>query len=397
MTMGNKSDATVKPWCPFCGMDVARPREAVQRKMTEFPVGTCECGAVYVSDATGHNVGAAMVECLVYACNDEWDLAWELIPEDDYLTGRIEDYDEATHQVVPKRNLDGRTVRGVLYFVRLHKEISEIVERFQRKRDLEGATAQPGGEDFVPAKKQIPSPAPEKERQGAKRRTSKREVKELVDSNAVDELAALCFEDRRTLRFLQRLLYQPDQWQRYRTAWIMGQVCARVSSREPGQVADLLHRLFEACSDSAATPWGMVEAIGAIIALRPDIYGAFTRHLLNFMGDPSTQEAVLWGLGEIAAPRPDLIRSTPFYSTFHFLGHDNPLVRALMVRLLGRIRANEALMQIIGLQQDDSEVTYFEQGEMITTTVSELAFAAVELIRHGRPGTGSTEERDNGK
>jgi len=394
--MGAKSEAVLKAWCPFCGMDVARPRESAQRKMTEFPVGTCECGAVYVADATGHNIGSAMVECLVYACNDEWDLAWDLIPEEDYLTGRIEDYDEVTHQVVPKRNLEGRAVRGVLYFVRLHTEISEIVERFQQKQNQDDEKTSTGGVDPV-TEKQTPSPAPIKNSGGPKRRTSKREVKALVDKNAVDELTALCFEDKRTLRFLQRLLYQADPCRRYKTAWIMGQVCAQLSSREPGPVADLLHRLFEACSDSAATPWGMVEAIGSIIALRPDIYGAFTRHLLNFMGDPSTQEAVLWGLGEIADRRPDLIRSTPFYSTFHFLGHDNPVVRGLMVRLLGRIQANEALMQIIGLQQDDSEVTYFEEGDMTTTTVADLAFAAVELIRHGRSGTGSTQENDNGE
>ncbi|HHB75682.1 MAG TPA: PBS lyase [Desulfobulbus sp.] len=394
--MGAKSEAVLKAWCPFCGMDVPRPRESAQRKMTEFPVGTCECGAVYVADATGHNIGSAMVECLVYACNDEWDLAWELIPEEDYLTGRIEDYDEVTHQVVPKRNLDGRAVRGVLYFVRLHTEISEIVARFQQKQNQDDGKTPTGGGDPA-AEKQTPSPVPVKVPGGPKRRTGKREVKALVDKNAVDELAALCFEDKRTLRFLQRLLYQPDPCRRYKTAWIMGQVCAQVSNREPGPVADLLHRLFEACSDSAATPWGMVEAIGAIIALRSDIYGAFTRHLLNFMGDPSTQEAVLWGLGEIAGRRPDLIRSTPFYSTFHFLGHDNPVVRGLMVRLLGRIQADEALMQIIGLQQDDSEVTYFEQGDMTTTTVADLAFTAVALIRHDRSGTGSTQENDNGE
>ena len=379
--MAGMSEAVVKPWCPFCGMDVGRPRESAQRKMTEFPVGTCECGAVYVADATGHNVGAAMVECLVYACHDNWDFAWELIPEDDYLTGRLEDYDDVTHQVVPKRNLDGRAVRGVLYFVRLHTEISDIAKRFaqkQRRQEVDGAggtIAESTGERDTP-------PAAVNGSGRSQRRTSKREVKALAGKNAIDELVSLCFDDRRTLRFLQRLLYQPDSGERYRIAWIIGQVCAQVASREPGPVADMLHRLFEACSDSAATPWGMVETIGAIIALRPDIYGAFTRYLLNFMGDPTTQEAVLWGLGEIASTRPDLIRNTPFYSTFHFLAHENPVIRGLMVRLLGRIRAKEALMQVIGLEKDDSELTYFERGEMKTTSVAALAFAAVALIRN---------------
>lgn len=117
--MSSKAEAQLKPWCPFCGMDVGRPTEGARRKMREFPMGRCECGAVYVSEATGHNVGAAMVECLVDACGDDWDLAWELVPEDDYLTGTLENYDEVTHQVVAKRNLDGRAVRGVLFFVRL--------------------------------------------------------------------------------------------------------------------------------------------------------------------------------------------------------------------------------------------------------------------------------------
>jgi hypothetical protein len=358
-------------------MDIGRPTEAAQRKMTEFPLGDCECGAVYVCDATGHNVGAAMVECLVHACNDEWDLAWELVPEDDYLTGRVEDYDDVTHQVIAKRNLDGRAVRGVLYFVRLHREVAEIADRFRKKQAGETNT-----KDTAPNEQAIsPEVAPEPQPDRPKRRTSKREVKELVDRSDIDELTALCFDDRRTLRFLQRLLYQPDALERYRVAWIIGQVCARVATRQPGPVADLLHRLFEACSDSAATPWGMVETIGSIIALRPDIYGAFTRHLLNFMADASTQEAVIWGLGEIAAVQPDLIRHTPFYSTFHFLGHDNPAVRGLTARLLGRIKAGEASFQIMNLQKDDSEISFLDQGNLKTVTVAVLAAEAVERIR----------------
>jgi hypothetical protein len=176
--MAAKAEALAKPWCPFCGMDVGRPTEAAQRKMTEFPVGTCSCGAVYVCDTTGHNVGSAMVECLVYACNDEWDLAWELIPEDDYLTGRLEDYDDITHQIVPKRNLDGRAVRGLLYFVRLHKDVAEIAERFnEKKKQLEQQSEAPEGLPATPPEEVVPAAVAGR----ASRRTNKREVKSLVE------------------------------------------------------------------------------------------------------------------------------------------------------------------------------------------------------------------------
>ncbi|MGW8160937.1 MAG: DVU0298 family protein, partial [Desulfobulbales bacterium] len=203
----------------------------------------------------------------------------------------------------------------------------------------------------------MPFMEPKRDPKRQKKRSSKQLVKELVASGDIDALVDYSFDDRRTLRFLQRLLYEPDEAARYWTAWIIGQVCARLSTREPGPVADLMHRLFEACSDSAATNWGMVEAIGSIIAARPDIYGAFTRHLLNYMGDENSQAHVIWALGEIAQTRPDLIRKTPFYATFHFLGHENALIRGLMARLMGRIHATEALFQVMGLQNDQNEIT----------------------------------------
>lgn len=375
--MMKKGKNNVKPWCPFCGVDVGRAGDAVQRKMTEFPVGRCDCGAVYVCDATGHNVGAAMVECLVHACRDDWDLAWEMNPEDDYLTGRIDNYDEITHQVVPTRELDGRWIRGVLYFVRLHKDMAEIADRFTARQQDENVAATSGGSPLPPVE-------PRRDPKRQRKRASKELVRQLATAGDIDALVDYCFDDRRTLLFLQRLLYDPGEAARYRTAWLIGQVCARLSSREPGPVADLMHRLFEACSDSAATNWGMVETIGAIIAARPDIYGAFTRHLLNYMGDESTQAQVIWALGEIAASRPDLIRKTPFYSTFAFLGHENPLIRGLMARLLGRIHATEALFQIMGLQADQHPVTIYEQGRPVQATVALLATEAIENIHRNK-------------
>ncbi|PIE57983.1 MAG: PBS lyase [Desulfobulbus propionicus] len=376
--MASKAEANCTPWCPFCGGDIEPPSEAKQRKMTEFPMGRCSCGAIYVSDATGHNVGSAMVECLVSACNDEWDLAWELMPEEDYLTGRVEDYDEVTHQIIPKRNLDGRAVRGVLFFVRLHKELEEIVARFEYRQQQEN--------EFAKQKERgpsLPEVEPERDPRRKKKRSTKQIVRQLAVQGDVSALVDYAFDDKRTLRFLQRLLYEPDLRVRGKITWILAEVCSRVATREPGQVADLLHRLFEACSDSASTPWGMVEAIGAIVACRPDIYGAFTRHLYNFLHDTSTRAGAIWGLAEIALNRPDLVRKTPFYSLLVLLNDQDAEVRGQLVRLLGRIQAREAAFQVMPLQQDTTVICIFEQGEPVECTIAELAADALENIHKG--------------
>lgn len=371
----NKKIIKTPPWCPFCGQKVGRASDGVARKMNEFPVGSCQCGAVYSCDVTGHNVGAAMVETLMYACEDNADLAWELLPEEDYLTGRIENYDEETHQVVDTGNIDGRPARGVLYFIRLHTEMSDLAARLKEKKEEILGQGQLNVEMEFPVE---PSPDPKRK----KTRATKKLVYDLAEKSDIDGLVALCFDDKKTLRLLQRKLYDPLEEKRWHIAWLIGQVCARVSTREPGQVSELLHRLFEACSDSAATNWGMVETLGSVIAGRPDIFGAFTKHLLNYLGDDSTQTQVLWALSEIANKRPDLIRDTPFFNLFHFLQHPKAEVRGNVARLFGRIKASEVAIQMMALSNDTETFILWQDGSPRETTVAEVAGEAVKAI-HG--------------
>ncbi|MEE4313898.1 MAG: PBS lyase [Desulfofustis sp.] len=368
------------PWCPFCGQAIEPPADLPNRKMTEFTAGRCACGAVYSCDPTGHNVGAAIVETLVHACGDNSDLAWELLPEDDYLTGRIEKYDEQTHQVIDTGTMNGRSVRGVLYFVRLHRELSELAERLKQREESKGRTAS-AASGFVP-----PNPEPAPRQQGPRRRADKKMVRQLTEAGDEDGMVALCLDDRKALRLLQRLLYDPDSEQRWRIAQLIGRVCSRVATRDPGQVSELLHRLLSAGFDSAATPWGMIETVGAVISGRPDIFGAFTQYIPGFVGNDSTRSQAIWALAEIAAKRPDLVKKTPYYGLFPLLGHEQAEVRGQAARLLGRLGATEATVQLLGLHEDHAELVIWQDGNPQRTTVAEQAAAALNTIQQKKEG-----------
>ena len=361
-----------KPWCPFCGQDVGRPQYPDKRKLGEFSLGSCECGAVYASDPSGFNIGAAIVECLVHACGDNWELAWDLLPEQDYLTGRIEDYDEVTHQVVETRNLDGRIIRGVLYFIRLQENVTNLTASTKEKDSSAAAKS------FASVKKIQEKSEGQTKRE--KKKANKNLVRDMVQNRDADGLVALCFDDKKTLRLLQRQLYEPDEAKRWAIASFIGEVCSRVAMRKPGMVSDLLHLLFEACSDSAASNWGAVETIGSIIAARPDIYGSFTRHLLAYIGDPSTRAQVLWALGTIAEKRPDLVRNTSFYQLIGLLDSPVAAVKGYMVRLLGRLQAKEVAGRIRALQDDTTMLIIYENGLPVKTDLGTLAKEAMQLI-----------------
>jgi hypothetical protein len=361
-----------RPWCPFCGQDVGRPQYPDKRKLGEFSLGSCECGAVYASDPSGFNIGAAIVECLVHACGDNWELAWDLLPEQDYLTGRIEDYDEVTHQVVETRNLDGRIIRGVLYFIRLQENVTNLTASTKEKDSSAAAKS------FASVKKIQEKSEGQTKRE--KKKANKNLVRDMVQNRDADGLVALCFDDKKTLRLLQRQLYEPDEAKRWAIASFIGEVCSRVAMRKPGMVSDLLHLLFEACSDSAASNWGAVETIGSIIAARPDIYGSFTRHLLAYIGDPSTRAQVLWALGTIAEKRPDLVRNTSFYQLIGLLDSPVAAVKGYMVRLLGRLQAKEVAGRIRALQDDTTVLIIYENGLPVKTDLGTLAKEAMQLI-----------------
>jgi len=368
--MGKTGNVTIRPWCPFCGIEVERPKEPIQRKMDEFKEGKCQCGAYFVCDPTGHNIGAAMVECLVHACHENWELAWDLEPEEDYLTGLVEKYDDMTHQVVDTGNIDGRLVRGVLYFVRLNRDVAELAERIGKK-------LKPSGDISPPPVPMEPARDPRRVRQRAR----KSMVKKLADSWDIDALVDLAFDDKKTLIFLQRLLYDPIDDKRWQYAHVIGQVCARYSTRKPGAVSDLLHRMYEACSDSAATHWGLIEAVGSIIAARPDIFGGFARHLLMYRNVDSTRVQVLWALGAIAETRPDHVRATPFYSLFGMLEHEDPATRGHAARLFGLIKAAEVKSKIEALTGDQAELTLYLHGKPHDTTVARLAGEALARLK----------------
>jgi hypothetical protein len=373
--MAKNPTITVRPWCPFCGQDVAPPKEPVQRKMNEFKVGTCQCGAVYTSDPTGFNVGSAMVECLVYACDDNWDFAWELTADEDYLTARIDNYDEQTHQVNETKNVDGRKVAGVLYFVRLARDFADLSKNLKdHKQKTDEQRLQPATHNIIPAME------PARDPKRKKKKATKPEIEQLVFAGDIEALVDFCFDDPKTLRFMQRLLYDPIEEHRWFCAHVLGQVCARLATRKPGAVSDMLHRMFESCTDSASTHWGLLEAIGSIIAARADIFGGFARHLLLYRGVPSSRVQVLWAMGTIADKSPEVVRNTPIYSVFPYINNPEPLTRGHAIRLAGRIRAMELHGEIARQADDPAPLTVYENGRPVHTTVGALAREALALM-----------------
>ncbi|MEW6424601.1 MAG: DVU0298 family protein [Bacillota bacterium] len=357
---------TVKPACPFCGLPLEKPKELKTRRPQEMPLGSCACGAVYAYDATGHNLGAAFLEALVFSCNMDWDLAWGLLPEEDYLEKIVENYDYETNRIVPGGFYEGRKISGALYFVRPHADIQEVTRRGVEQRLQQPAPVKPA------------SPAPAKE--PAARTFTKEEVAELVEQYTPAPLLAGAGPDQKTIRHLQRLLYSADELTRLRAAEFLGRACAAAAQKNPRFVSGLLQGLLTSLTDTASSGWGAMEAIGEIISRSVGIYAGYIPVLYQLLEekreDPELQAKILEAIGKIARRRPDLIKKSAAYFT-PFLQNPRPEIRGQAAVLLGSLGAAKAAGELQLLQKDPHEINIYERGEFVTKTVGRLAAEAL--------------------
>jgi hypothetical protein len=349
--------------CPFCGLPVERPKELSTRKPGEMPVGICSCGAVYACDETGHNLGAAMIEALLFGCNMDWDLAWGLVADEDYQQEIVENYDLITHLVVPSGTYEGRKTSGALYFVRLHQEVQEVTAQGARNR-LESAPAK------LPQSKRERAPA---------KRMNKKEVEERVKRYDVDPILEAAGSDKKIIRFLQRLLYSGDDLLRQRAAEILGKACAVLGERDSGMVSKLLQSLFYSLTDTAAFPLGAFEAIGEIISQRPDLFGGYTAQLYQFLGDKNRRIDALKALGRIAKTQGPFIRKHTLYF-FAFLDDPDPSVRGYTVWLMGNMGAHEAGKDVEKQLHESHEIEIYEEGHIRKMSVAEIAREALNKL-----------------
>jgi len=331
------------------------------KRLTEFNMGRCQCGAVYACDVTGHNVGAAMVEALLFACGGDWDLAWQLEPDKDYIENRIENYNEKEHKVVARI----AHARAVLLFIRLGKEIREVSEE---KVQAELAKA-----PVINDESSVEHPGPSKS-------FSKKLIQRLVEENREEEVLSMALEDNRVLAALQRLLYSPDELLRWRAVEILGKAAGYVADKKPQAAADLLRRLLSSAADSAATSWGFLEAAGEIISNRPDLFSGFIPPLFSFLKDRTSRAAALWAIGRIGKRHPELLKGTPFFGVFDFLDDPEPVVRGHAAWALGHMKAKEAVGSLKRLKDDRACLRIYDDGRVEEKTVGELASQAIERV-----------------
>lgn len=350
-----------EPRCPFCYYAIEQPRELLRRKVIEFPMGACaHCGAVFAYDITGHNMGAAFIEALLFACNEDDYLAFSLSHGEDYNDAVVCNYDINTHTVLPEKAYNDRYVRGALVFVKLFDQFQEATgKKVKEKLKYTTPIAQTKlhSENF-----------------------SKEKVRQFISENNIKGLVSLAEEDSRVIKELQRMLYTPDEHQRWKIIDLLGEVSKRISEKRPDLISKLITNLLQSAAYPGASAWGAIEAIGSIISSNTGLFGEFTRPLLSFVAQENLRREVTWAIGKIATADPRLARLA-FKGLSTFLDNSDPVLRGYAAWALGNIGFNDVIGTLQNLESDENKLAIWRDGDLQEVTVSQLAREAIRKIK----------------
>lgn len=205
-------------------------------------------------------------------------------------------------------------------------------------------------------------------------------VVNLLKEQRYDEIAEMVAGDRTRIRYLRRLLYEPGTLLCWRAIEAMGVVAGRLAEEDPQAVRLILRNLLWAINEeSGGIGWASVEAMGEIVARRPDLYGDYASIILFHVEEVMLRRGVLWAAGRIARASPDLVkRYVPVLAPY--VDDPDPVVRGYTLRFLGIMGEKLDREQYGHLLQDTSTVPVYESGEIHQLTVAELAAGVIEKI-----------------
>lgn len=169
----------------------------------------------------------------------------------------------------------------------------------------------------------------------------------------------------------------------------MGITVARLADQDMEAARIVMRRFMWSLNDeSGGIGWGTPEAMAECLACHEGLAHEYTKILVSFMREdgfylelPSLQRGLMWGIGRLAEVRADLLHAwlAPKY-LLPYLDSEDPVVRGLAARALGRLLVVEAATKIKQLPADTSAFSLYTDNRLIMVTTGQLADEALASL-----------------
>ncbi len=231
---------------------------------------------------------------------------------------------------------------------------------------------------------------------------SHRKIKQKVlDLLRVQDLAPLLATLRElpakaTMNVLFSMICREEPRVRWHAISCMGDTVERIARQNMEEARIVMRRLLWSLNDeSGGIGWGAPECMAEIMCCQKDLAREYVHMLLSYVREdgeelcqdgnciehPLLQQGVLWGVARMCECCPDLMLE-------HHAGDDlppylespDPSTRGYAVLAAGALGLAAVRPRLLQLAGDDSVISLYWHGEFNTTSVAELARAALTTL-----------------
>ncbi len=202
---------------------------------------------------------------------------------------------------------------------------------------------------------------------------AKKEIIKLLGENKYDELNALMSDKRKLTTLLISSTYDKDDVIAWRAMEAIGLIAKEMSGTSPDFVRNLTGRLLWMMRDeSGGICWSAPEILGEIIRNNPEQCEDIATVIASFHDEKMLAAGVLRAIGRIGKIS-DYFLDYAVPITISFLDDPDRELRGNAAWAYGELGATGAMNKLEKLKNDNSPVRFYEEGELMTKTVGEIA------------------------
>ncbi len=202
----------------------------------------------------------------------------------------------------------------------------------------------------------------------------KSQLRELLADRKFDEIAALAAKRKRVLNLLVSLTFDADPLIAWRAVDALGRAAECVAPEAPDVVRNHLRRLLWLISEeSGGVCWHAPEAMAEIVRRRPDAFADYIPIIASLLHTMEKEDLVRFRAGILRAigRLAHLVQKEPVLDHVSAcLDDPDPQVRGMAVWCLGHLGRPETRKELLS---DEGEVLLYEDGELVRTSVGNLA------------------------
>ncbi|UCF00961.1 MAG: HEAT repeat domain-containing protein [Deltaproteobacteria bacterium] len=219
-----------------------------------------------------------------------------------------------------------------------------------------------------------------------KGRDFRRKVIDLLKADDFAEVLEIfrSYPARRVINPLFSCLCSIEPEIKWRAITALGVVVANLAQDDMESARVVMRRMIWNLNDeSGGIGWGVPETMGEVMARHKGLAREYVNILVsyiredgNFMEHEPLQQGVLWGLGRLAQPSPELLQNAVPH-LHPFLSSENATLRGLAVWILGLLGGPRRESELESLLEDEAGVIIYLDGTETVYRVNDLAKRAL--------------------